>query len=53
MYPANPFLLPTMLMFFGIAFYIDENIKERPSIFKAAVYVMAVVESLLYMTDVL
>ncbi len=53
MYPTNPFLLPAMLMFFGIAFFIDENIKEQPNIFKAAVYVMAVVGSILYMSEVL
>ncbi len=50
---TNPFFLPILLLVLCVAFYIAENVKERPSILRAVVYVMGVIESFLYMTVVL
>lgn len=50
---ANPFFLPILLLLLSIAFYIGENVREKPSILRAAVYVMGVIESFLYMAVVL
>ncbi|MFZ2446437.1 MAG: hypothetical protein WAW37_08770 [Syntrophobacteraceae bacterium] len=49
----NPFLLPILLLLLSIAFYVGENVAERPNVFRAVVYVVAAVESFLYMTVVL
>ncbi|MHC1727821.1 MAG: hypothetical protein AB9866_17760 [Syntrophobacteraceae bacterium] len=50
---TNPFFLPILVLLLCVAFYIGENVKERPSIFRAAVYVTGVIESFLYLTVVL
>lgn len=50
---TNPFFLPILLLLLCIALYIWENVQERPSIFRGAVYVMGVIESCLYLTVVL
>ncbi len=50
---TSPFFLPIVLLALSIIFYIGENVEERPNVLRATVYVLAVVESFLYMTVVL
>lgn len=49
----NPYFPPIALLILSVLFYIDENITERPSLLTIGVYVLAAVESLLYMAVVL
>ena len=40
------------LLLLSVDFYVGENVQERPSVFRAAIYAMGVLESFLYMTVV-